>query len=126
MKDLTLETLVAVFEEIFGTALFWSMVAVAATITLAFIFVLIRDRSVEGRYLARAELTAPIGAIAAILFVQFMTNSGFSDIGGPIDLIVLTLTGIAGAGGLIFLAYVVQAFMRRPGDDHYRSRSPSK
>ncbi|ARE41392.1 hypothetical protein RGUI_3251 [Rhodovulum sp. P5] len=117
MKELTLETLIAVFQEMFGTALFWSMVLVALLITFAFIFVLIRDRSIVGRYLARAELTAPIGALAAILFVQYMTNSGFSDIGGPIDLIVLTLTGVAGAGGLIFLAYVVQAFMRRPEED---------
>ncbi|MGC9417996.1 MAG: DUF5368 domain-containing protein [Rhodovulum sp.] len=119
MKELTLETLIAVFQEIFGAALFWTMVAVAIIITLASIFVLIRDRSIEGRYLARAELSAPIGAIAAILFVQYMTNSGFSDIGGPIDLIVLLGTGVAGAGGLIFLAYVVQAFMRRPEEDRY-------
>ncbi|MEX5727369.1 bacteriorhodopsin [Rhodovulum iodosum] len=119
MKDLTLETLIAVFEEIFGTALFWTMVAVAVIITLAFIFVLIRDRSLEARYLARAELSAPIGAIAAILFVQYMTNSGFSDIGGPVDLIVLMLTGIAGAGGLIFLAYVVQALLGRDEEESY-------
>ncbi|TCP62790.1 hypothetical protein EV663_10150 [Rhodovulum bhavnagarense] len=117
MKELTLETLIAVFQEIFGAALFWTMVVVALMITLAFIFVLIRDRSVEARYLARAELSAPIGAIAAILFVQYMTNSGFSDLGGPIDIIVLMLTGIAGAGGLTFLAYVVQAFMRQPEKD---------
>ncbi|TCO74023.1 DUF5368 domain-containing protein [Rhodovulum euryhalinum] len=119
MKDLTLETLIAVFEEMYGPLLFWTMVAVAIIITLAFIFVLIRDRSIEGRYLARAELTAPIGAIAAILFVQNITNSGFSDIGGPIDVIVVLLTGVAGAGGLIFLAYVVQAFMRQPGNNRH-------
>lgn len=119
MKELTLETMIAVFEEMYGPALFWAMVIVAIIITLAFIFVLIRDRSIEGRYLARAELTAPIGAIAAILFVQYVTNSGFADIGGPIDVIVVMLTGLAGAGGLIFLAYVAQAFMRRPGKDRH-------
>lgn len=119
MKDLTLETLIAVFQEIFGAALFWAMVVVAVIITLAFIFVLIRDRSIEARYLARAELSAPVGALAAILFVQYMTNSGFSDIGGPIDIIVLMLTGIAGAGGLLFLAYVAQALIRRPKDESY-------
>lgn len=119
MKELTLETLIAVFEEMYGPVLFWAMVVVAAIITLGFIFVLIRDRSIEGRYLARAELTAPIGAIAAILFVQYMTNSGFSDIGGAIDVMVVLLIGVAGAGGLIFLAYLAQAFMRRPEEDRY-------
>lgn len=117
MQELTLGTLIAVFEEIYGPLLFWVMVLTAAIITLAFIFVLIRDRSIEGRYLARAELTAPIGAVIAIWFVQYMTNSGFSDLGGPIDIIVLLGTGAVGAGGLIFLAYVAQAFLRRPEED---------
>ncbi|MCO8145267.1 DUF5368 domain-containing protein [Rhodovulum tesquicola] len=117
MKELTFGTLIAVFEEMYGPWLFWAMVLVAAMITLAFIFVLIRDRSIEGRYLARAELTAPIGAIAAILFVQYITNSGFADIGGPIDVIVVLMIGVAGAGGLTFLAYVAQAFMRQPGNN---------
>ncbi|GAA0298826.1 DUF5368 domain-containing protein [Rhodovulum strictum] len=115
MKELTLETLIAVFEEMYGPWLFWAMVVVAALITVAFLYVLIRDRTIEGRYLARAELTAPIGAIAAILFVQYITSSGFSDIGGPIDVIVVLMIGVAGAGGLTFLVYVAQAFMRQPG-----------
>ncbi|HDR29330.1 DUF5368 domain-containing protein [Rhodovulum sp.] len=119
MKELTFETLIAVFEEMYGRWLFWTLVLVAAIITLAFIFVLIRDRSIEGRYLARAELTAPIGAIAAILFVQYITSSGFADIGGAIDVVVVLTIGIAGAGGLTFLAYVAQAFMRRPKEDRY-------
>ncbi|MBK5933555.1 hypothetical protein C8N32_1016 [Rhodovulum imhoffii] len=111
MKDLTLETLLAVFEEMFGPLLFWAMVAVAAIITITFVFVLIRDRSLEGRTLVRAELSAPIGALAAIWFVQFMTNSGYSDVGGPVDLFVLLLTGVAGAVGLTILVYTVLALL---------------
>ena len=99
MKDLTFETLLAVFEEIFGFGLFWAMVAAAAMVTVAFLYVLIRDRNLESRRLVRAELLAPIGAFAAILFVQAMTSSGFRDIGGPIDVIVLILIGAAGAVG---------------------------
>lgn len=112
MKELTFETLLAVFEEMFGPALFWAMVVVALIITAAFIFVLVRDRGVEGRALVRAELWAPVGALLAILFVQYVTNSGFSDIGGPVDIFVLALTGLAGAGGLTLLAYVAQALLR--------------
>lgn len=118
MKDLTFETLLAVFEEIFGPALFWTMVVVAALITVAFIYVLIRDRGVEGRALVRAELWAPVGAVLAILFVQYMTSSGFSDIGGPVDIFVLALTGLAGAGGLTLLAYVAQALFRQRQQDY--------
>ena len=114
MKDLTFETLIAVFEEIFGFGLFWAMVVAAALVTVAFVYVLIRDRNLESRRLVRAELLAPVGAIAAIWFVQAMTSSGFRDIGGPIDVIVLIGIGVAGGVGLTILSYVAQALAGGP------------
>jgi hypothetical protein len=113
MKELTLETLIAVFEEVFGRALFWGMVVVAVLILTAFVYVIVRDRGVKAGQLLRAELWGPAGAILAILFVQFVTQSGFSDIGGPIDVIILIAIGVAGAVGLTILAYTVQAFIGR-------------
>jgi len=114
MKDLTFETLIAVFEEIFGFGLFWAMVVAAALVTVAFVYVLIRDRNLESRRLVRAELLAPVGAIAAIWFVQAMTSSGFRDIGGPIDVIVLIGIGVAGGVGLTIRSYVAQALSGGP------------
>jgi len=111
MKELTLGTLIAVFEEIFGRGLFWAMVIVAAVITLAYFYVLIRDREVSWKKFLWAQLSMPFGAIAAVLFVQFMTNSGFSDIGAPIDVIVLLMVAVAGAiGGAIFV-YTVDSLV---------------
>lgn len=116
MKELTLETLIAVFEEIFGGGLFWAMVIVAALVTVAYLYVLIRDRSMSMRKFLLAQLSMPFGAIAAVLFVQVMTNSGFSDIGGPIDLIVLLGVAVVGAIGIAVLVYTLQSLMRRsPG-----------
>ena len=113
MKELTLGTLLAVLEEMFGTVLFWALVAVAVIVTVAFIYVVIRDRTLRSRWFLRAELVAPIGAIAAIWFVFAVTQSGLGDIGGPIDAIALILIGVAGAGGLTLLAYTVQAVLGR-------------
>lgn len=116
MKELTLETLIAVFEEIFGGGLFWAMVIVAVLVTLAYLYVLIRDRSMSMRKFLLAQLSMPFGAIAAVVFVQAMTNSGFSDIGGPIDLIVLLGVAVVGAIGIAVLVYTLQSLMRRnPG-----------
>jgi O-antigen/teichoic acid export membrane protein len=117
MKELTLDTLLAVFEEMFGVWLFWGLVVAAAVITFLFVYALIRDRGLSSRRLVRAELTAPLGALGAILFVQYITNSGFSDVGGPIDWIVLALIGIAGAGGLMILVYTLMSLMRRRAQD---------
>jgi heme/copper-type cytochrome/quinol oxidase subunit 2 len=111
MKELTPGTVIAVFEEIFGPFLFWAMVVAAAIVTVLFLYVIIRDHKVESSRLVRAELWAPVGAISAILFVQFMTSSGFSDLGGPIDVIAMIAIGAAGAVGVTVLAYVVQAFI---------------
>lgn len=113
MQELTLETLFAVFEEIFGRNLFWGLVIAAVIIAVLFLGILWRERGLEARRLVRSELWAPVGIIAAIAFVFYMTNSGLSDMGGPIDIIVLILIGIAGAIGLTIVAYVVQSLFKR-------------
>ena len=112
MKELTLGTLIAVFEEIFGRGLFWAMVIVAALVTLAYLYVLIRDRSVSWKKFLLAQLSMPVGAVAAVLFVQAVTQSGFSDLGGPVDVIVLLGVAVVGAVGMAILVYTLEALIR--------------
>ena len=113
MKDLTLETLLAVFEEIFGRGLFWGMVVAALVITAAYIYVLIRDRALGMRQFVVAQMFMPIGAIGAIWFVMAMTESHLRDIGGPIDLIIFLGIGAMGAVGAAILVYVAHATLFR-------------
>ncbi len=116
MKDLTFSTLIAVFEEMFGRGLFWTLVAAAALVTAAYLFVLIRDRALSMRKFLWAQLSMPFGAIAAVLFVQGITSSGFKDIGGPIDVIVLLGIAVMGAIGMAILVYTAQSLFRRKAD----------
>lgn len=115
MEELTLSTLLAVFEEMFGRGLFWAMVAVAAVITVLYVYVLIRDRRVAWRKFLLAQLSMPVGAVAAVWFVLTVTNSGLRHIGGPIDWLVLLGVAVLGAVGMAILVYVVQSLIRRPG-----------
>ena len=115
MKEMTLETLFAVFEEMFGVTLFWAMVAVAAVITVLYLLVLVRDRAVSWRKFLLAQLSMPFGAVAAVAFVMWITNSGLRDIGGPIDAIVLLGVAALGAVGCAILVYTVQSLLKRPG-----------
>jgi hypothetical protein len=112
MQQLTLETLIAVFEEIFGRVLFWSMVGAAVLITAGYLYVLIRDRHLSARKFLLAQMFMPFGAVAAVVFVQWATHSSLSDIGGPIDWIVLL--GVAGAGaiGSAILVYTIQSLTK--------------
>lgn len=111
MKDLTFETLIAVFEEIFGRGLFWAMVAVAAIVTLVYIYVLVRDREVSWRKFLFAQLSMPVGAVLAVWFVMFMTESHLSDIGGPVDIIVFLGIALMGAIGMAILVYTLESLL---------------
>ncbi|MGL4415538.1 DUF5368 domain-containing protein [Roseinatronobacter monicus] len=112
MEEFSFLTIIAVFEEMFGRGLFWTMVAVAAAITAAYLYVLIRDRAMSMRKFLLAQLSMPVGGALAVWFVMLMTNSGFRDIGGPIDWLVLLGVFGAGAVGFAILVYVVQSFVR--------------
>ncbi|WP_323042429.1 DUF5368 domain-containing protein [Gemmobacter sp.] len=115
MKDLTLTTLIAVFEEMFGAALFRALVAAAVVVTLLYLYVLVRDRAVSWRKFLLAQLAMPVGAVAAVWFVFAITRSRLADIGGAIDLIVLLAIAAAGAVGAAILVYTAQSLIRRPG-----------
>jgi hypothetical protein len=116
MEEMTIGTLIAVFEEMFGAALFWALAATAAVVTLGYVYVLVRDRSVSWRKFLWAQLSMPVGAVAAVAFVLWVTQSGLSEIGGPIDVIVLLGVAAAGAIGLAILVYTVESLIRPPED----------
>lgn len=117
MEQLSFGTLIAVFEEMFGRAVFWAMVLVAVVITALYIYVLVRDRAMSMRKFLLAQLSMPVGAVAAVAFVLTITNSSLSDMGGPIDwLVVLGIAGL-GAVGFAILVYVAQSLVRGPQRD---------
>ena len=117
MKELTLSTMLAVFEEVFGPALFWALVVLAVIGLVAFLYVLVRERTFASGRFIRSEILGLIGGFGAVWFVHFMTHSGYSDLGGPIDLIIIALIWLAGAIGTVMVAYTIQGFLfgRKPG-----------
>ncbi|MDJ1014996.1 MAG: DUF5368 domain-containing protein [Paracoccaceae bacterium] len=114
MKELTFETLIAVFEEIFGRGVFWGMVAVAAIATLLYLYVLARDHRVSWRKFLLAQISMPFGAAGAVWFVLRVTDSHLTDMGGPVDVIVLLGIAAVGAIGAAVLVYTLQSLVRPP------------
>jgi hypothetical protein len=109
MKELEIGVFVSVFIEMLGPVLFWLMVAAMLAVTAAFFWVLVRDRGLDSARLVRAQVVGLLGGAAAILFMHWITNSGFRDIGGPVDLMLVALIFVLGAIGAAILAYTVQA-----------------
>jgi drug/metabolite transporter (DMT)-like permease len=117
MKELTFETMLAVFEDMFGFWLFWALVVGAAVVTALYLYVLIRDRRVGWRKFLIAQLFMPVGAVLAVLFVMWITHSHLRDLGGPIDWIIFLAIAAAGAVGMAILVYTLQSLMfRRPAE----------
>jgi hypothetical protein len=104
MKSVDLATILAVFQEMLGWTL-WPLLALAALVTLAFAYVLLRDRGLRPRRLVWSEAAGVLGGIAAVLVMQAVTSSGFADIGGPIDWIVVAGIFLAGLIGATMAAY---------------------
>ena len=52
-----------------------------------------------------------MGAVLAIAFVQWITNSHLYHIGGAIDVVVLIGIGVIGGAGITMVAYVAQALI---------------
>ncbi|MCC6001989.1 MAG: DUF5368 domain-containing protein [Pararhodobacter sp.] len=117
MEEFSLLTFIAVFEEMFGRALWWTLVGLAVVITLAWVYVLVRDRAVSWRKFLLAQLSMPVGAVAAVIFILWITSSGLRDIGGPIDVIVLLGVAVLGAVGLSILVYVAQSLLKKPQNE---------
>jgi len=93
------------------------MVAVAAVLTVAYIYVLIRDRHMSMRKFLLAQLSMPFAGAAAVWFVLWATKSRLADMGGPIDAIMLLAIFLAGAIGGAILVYTAQAVIVGPRDD---------
>ncbi len=117
MEELTLGTLIAVFEEMFGLWLFWAMVAVAVLITVSYIYVLIRDHHMSMRKFLLAQLSMPFAGAAAVWFVLWVTKSNLADMGGPIDAITLIGIFAVGAIGGAILVYTLQSLIRGKQDE---------
>ena len=87
------------------------MVAAALVVTVAYLYVLIRDHHVSWRKFLLAQLSMPFGAVAAVWFVLFMTHSRIADMGGPIDAVILLLIAAVGAVGAAVLVYTLQSLL---------------
>ncbi len=72
---------------------------------------LFRERTFASGRFIRSEILGLIGGFAAIWFVHVMTASGYGDIGGPVDLMILALIWIAGAAGTVMVAYTIQGLI---------------
>lgn len=112
MKEIDIATILAVFQEMLGPML-WVLLAAGLVFLAAFLVVLLRDRGLVPRRLVWSELLGLAGGVAAVLVMQWVTNSGFGDIGGPIDWVVVAAIFVGGTVATAIACYAVLGLARR-------------
>lgn len=105
MKDLDIFVFLAVFQEMLGVFL-WLGLGAAALVVALFVWLLVRERGLRAARLAWSELVGLIGGVLAVLVMQGVTHSGFGDIGGPIDWLLVAMIWLAGFVIATLAAYV--------------------
>jgi hypothetical protein len=105
MKEMTLATLIAVFQEMLG-GWFWVLVLLGVAVFVALAVILVRDKRLYAARLIRAEIGGLVGGIFAVWLALAVTNSSLADAGGPIDWLLYGMLFGIGAVGATILAYV--------------------
>ena len=105
MKELTLSTLLAVFEELFGAWLFWGLVAIALAVTMALVIVLVRERRLQDAPADPFRANRHRGRDCCGLAGPVRDELPTSGIGGPIDAIIIIGIWVAGAAGTLVAIY---------------------
>ncbi|MBB4285309.1 DUF5368 domain-containing protein [Roseospira goensis] len=104
MQGFDLAVFLAVFLEMMGTIL-WVLVALAVVGLAGFLAVVWCERTVVSRRLLRAEVIGVIGGFAALALMAYVTVSGFTDAGGPVDWLLIGIIWGMGLVGTTILAY---------------------
>jgi len=117
MKELDPFVLLAVLQEMLGPLL-WLLLAAALLGTAALVALLVRERRVVARRLMWSEAAGVAGGCLALALMVRVASSGFIDVGGPVDWLLIALVFGAGLAGTAVLAYAASgwwAALRRAG-----------
>lgn len=112
MKELDPLVFLAVFQEMLGPLL-WVLILLIVVGTLAFIGLLLKERTINSKRLVRAELAGLVGGVLALVLMAKVSSSGFTDAGGPADWFLIALVFGLGLAGTAILVYTFMGW-RKP------------
>ena len=110
MKELDPWVFVAVFQEMLGPWL-WILLLGAVGVVVAFLALLVREKTIVSRRLIVAEVLGLLGGGLALVIMAKVSSSGFTDAGGPADYILIALVYGAGLVATVVLAYAAMGWM---------------
>jgi len=112
MKELDPSVLFAVFQEMLG-GLLWPLLFIVVVIAVAFVVLLVRERTVSARRLVRSQALGLLGGVAALALMVRVSASGFMDAGGPVDWLLILLVFVLGLIGATIVFYTAAGWWSR-------------
>lgn len=110
MQELDPLVFISVLWEMMGLLL-PLLVLVAAGGIGAFVWVLMQEGELRSSRLLRAELIGVLGGFGALALMAWVTVSGFTDAGGPVDWLLIGVIWGMGLVGVTILAYAIMGMM---------------
>lgn len=107
MKTLDPMVFYAVLLEMMGPWLLWTLVLTAVFGIVSFAWVIARERGFSPKRLVISEVLGLFGGIGALVLMAYVTVSGFTDAGGPVDWLLVGLIWGGGVVGTTVLSYAV-------------------
>lgn len=107
MKTLDPMVFCAVLVEMMGTWLLWSLILTATFGIVAFVWVFLRERGLSSKRLIIAEIPGLFCGDGALVLMAYVTLSGFTDAGSPVDWLLVGLIWGSGLVGATTLSYAV-------------------
>ena len=104
MKELDPWVFVSVFQEMLGFWL-WAMLLGALAVVLAFVVLVVWEKTIFSRRLVHAELLGLLGGGPTLVIMAQVSSSGFTDAGGPADWFLIVLVYGVGLVATIVLTY---------------------
>lgn len=111
MKNVDFNSLLATFQEMLGWFLWPLLIAIVLT-TIAFWWLLWKEKSICSKRLMWSELAGIPGGILALVIMAIASASGFSDAGGPIDWFLIGLIFGIGFIGATILVYTIAGWLK--------------
>lgn len=115
MKTLDPMAFYAVLVEMMGPWLLWSLILTATFGIFAFVWVFVRERGLSSKRLIIAEVLGLFGGVGALVLMAYVTVSGFTDAGGPVDWLLVGMIWGSGLAGTTVLSYAVMGLCARSG-----------
>lgn len=109
MQSLDPVVFLAVFQEMLGFLL-WVLLAVIIIGTAAFIFLLLKEKTIVTRRLVISQLIGLFGGVLALILMVVVSSSGFTDAGGPIDWLLIGVIYGLGFIGTTIICYTFAGY----------------